>query len=87
MVLTGKTYVVDGFEIKQVQPAAFYLVLIWKFDKQSHFPAMTHAQALECRHKISLRPEMMQRIEVRERQAETGQVIWDADWNTLEYTI
>lgn len=66
---------VNGFEIPEHPPTPFQLVLTWKWGKKTIWPTETYTEALDCLHKIYLRPSLMQRIEV-----EPGEVLWDASW-------
>ena len=83
-VPTGRKYMIDGFEIPVVRPATFDIVFMWKNGVQTRWGGRTPAEAVECMDKISLRPDLMQRVEVREGGADSGQALWDADWPVTE---
>lgn len=70
-----RVYVINGFEIPEYPPTPYQLVLTWKSGKQSIWPATHYTEVLDCLHKIHLRPDLMQRIEVC-----PGEVLWDVDW-------
>ena len=73
---------VGGLPIVEVNPAEFFLVLTWKTGHEILWPAATRHDAIQCRHKISLRTDLMQRLEVRTHdQTEGGEPLWDADWD------
>jgi len=58
------------------------LVLTWKAGHQTRFPAATRGHALQQQTKISLRPELHQRLEVVSN--DLAQALWDVSWPCSE---
>jgi len=74
------SYIINGSEIEQVEPVAWALVLTWSQDKQSRWPAAPRDEAITAQDKISLRPTLMQRIEVFEVATGLRQAVYDSAW-------
>lgn len=77
-VRNGKTYMIDGFEVEGVDPAPWELRLTWKNGKTTVWPARTRHGAVAAQRHISLRTDLMQRIEVV--GDDTAHTLWDESW-------
>lgn len=78
-----KKYMIDGFEIECGDPAPWELALTWAHGRETLWPARTRQEALAAQEKISLRPTLMARIEVR--SGTYTEVLWDSSWPRENY--
>lgn len=79
------SYVIDGFEIECVEPTPWALRLTWQNGATLRWPAASRAEAVAQQAKISLRPDLMARIEI-ETPDGALQALWDVRWPSASYT-
>ena len=77
-----RVYSIMGFEVPEYDPVTYdWMVMIyWNFDKETGIPCKSHKGAVYAlENKISLRPDLMDRIEIQ--HGTMKRVVWQNDWS------